>query len=85
MTIVTMEVFEALVQAGVPKAQAEAAAHAIITRQEAKQILATKEDLAVMREDFLNLRSELYRAMMIQTGAIVTILGGLISVLAIFS
>lgn len=79
MTNATLELYHALVEAGVTKESAEAAAKTVITRQEAKEFLATKEDLAGVKEDILNLRSEMYKALMIQSGVTISSLGILIA------
>lgn len=68
MTTATLELYNALIEAGVSKEKAEAAAKAVITRHEAKETLATKEDIA-----------SIYGAMMIQTGVIISALGVLIA------
>lgn len=72
MTTATLELYNALIEAGVSQEKAEAAAKAVITRQEALQNLASKENL-------LALKSELYKAMMIQTGIIISALGVLLA------
>ena len=72
MTNATLDLYHALVDAGVSKEKAEAASTAYITRQEAKEILATKEGL-------LALKSEMYKAMMIQSGVTITAIGVLIA------
>lgn len=65
MTTATLELYHALIEAGVPTDKAEAAARAVITRQEARDILVTKD--------------EMYKAMMIQSGVIISALGVLIT------
>jgi len=69
MTTATLELYHALIDAGVPKEKAEAAAKAVITRQEAKEILVTKD--------------ELYKAMMIQSGVTITAIGVLIALFSL--
>lgn len=64
MTTATLELYHALIAAGVSEEKAEAAAKAVITRQEARDILASKEDLLI-------LKSEMYRALLLQAGVIV--------------
>ena len=54
-----------------PKDRAEAAARAVITRQEAREILVTKD--------------EMYKAMMIQTGVTVSMLGVLIALFSLLA
>jgi len=65
MTNATLEIYHALIEAGVSKDTAEAAAKTVITRQEAKDILVTK--------------AEMYKAMMIQTGVTISSIGVLIA------
>jgi hypothetical protein len=45
MTVSTIELYEALVAAGVDEASARNAAKAVLSREEAKELLATKTDL----------------------------------------
>ena len=71
MTTATLELYHALIEAGVPKDRAEAAARAVITRQEAREILVTKD--------------EMYKAMMIQTGVTVSMLGVLIALFSLIA
>lgn len=71
MTTATLELYYALIDAGVSKEKAEAAAKAVITRQEARELLVTKD--------------ELYKAMMIQTGVIVSMLGVLIALFSLLA
>ncbi len=70
MSLVVSEVYDALIDAGVDKIKAEKAAKTVISRQEAEG-LANKADLNVLRAD-------LYRAMMIQSLAIV---GAIVAIL----
>jgi PHD/YefM family antitoxin component YafN of YafNO toxin-antitoxin module len=65
MTNATLELYHALVEAGVSKESAEAAAKTVITRQEAKDVLVTK--------------AEMYKAMMIQTGVTISSIGVLMA------
>jgi len=69
MTSTTLELYHALIEAGVSKEKAEAAAKAVITRQEAKDFLVTKD--------------EMYKAMMIQTGVTVSSIGVLIALFSL--
>jgi len=69
MTSATLELYHALIEAGVSKEKAEAAARAVITRQEAKDFLVTKD--------------EMYKAMMIQTGVTVSSIGVLIALFSL--
>lgn len=45
MSITTIELYDALIKAGVDGAKAKSAAQAVLSRTEAKQVLATKSDL----------------------------------------
>ena len=45
MTNATIELYEALIAAGVDDGKARAAAKSVLAREEASQMLATKEDL----------------------------------------
>ena len=83
MTTATLELYNALVDAGVSKEKAEAAATVVITRQEARDTLASKDDIALVKDDISNLRSEMYRAMMIQTGVTISAVGVLIALFSL--
>lgn len=48
MSITTLELYDALIAAGVDDAKAKAAAQAVLSREEATSSLATKHDMAVM-------------------------------------
>lgn len=76
MTNATLELYHALIEAGVTRETGEAAAKTVITRQEAKETLATKEDVT-------NLKSEMYKAMMIQTGVTISLVGVLIALFSL--
>ena len=65
MKTTTMELSNALIEENVSKEKAEAAAKAVLSRQDAKELLATK--------------GELYKALMIQAGIIISALGVLIA------
>lgn len=74
MTTATLEIYNALIEAGVTKESAEAAAKAVISRQEARETLATKDDI-----------SSIYKAMMIQTGVIISSVGVLIALFSLLA
>lgn len=88
MVHVNVEVYEAFRAAGVSDSQAQAAAAAVpMTRD-----LATKRDLAELsgglaerfagvEKQIAGLRSELYRALWLQAGAIVTVVVALVKLL----
>ncbi len=73
MSSATLELYNALIDAGVDKEKAEQASKAVITRAEA-QVFATKSNI-------VELRADMYKAMMFQTFAIV---GTLTGILALF-
>jgi len=52
MSSATLEIYNALIEAGVDKEKAEAAAKAVISREEAKT-LATKSDLVELRAQLI--------------------------------
>jgi hypothetical protein len=64
MTLIVQELQKALLTAGVPAEQADAAAKAVLERQEAFDRLVTKQDL--------------YRALLIQAGVIIGAVAGLL-------
>lgn len=66
MSSATLELYNALLAAGVSKEQAEEAAKAVISRAEAREILVT--------------RAELYKALIIQAGFIVTVVGVIVAI-----
>ena len=66
MSSATLELYNALIAAGVSQHQAEQAAKAVISREEAREILVTK--------------AELYKALIIQAGFIVTVLGLIVAI-----
>lgn len=66
MSSATLELYNALIAAGVSKEQAEHAAKAVISREEAKEVLVTK--------------AELYKALIIQAGFIVSVIGVVIAI-----
>lgn len=70
MTTTTLDIFDLLVDAGIEAEKAKPLAKEILSRAEAKEVLATKLDLSL-------LKSEIYKAMMIQTGATVAILSAM--------
>ena len=73
----------ALRNAGIDEAQAEAIVNTMRDAAGASRSdLATKADLPALREDIAALRADFYRALWIQGGAIVIILGGFITIAA---
>ena len=67
MSVTTIELYEALVSAGVEEQKARRAAEAVLTRTEARDVLVTKSDL--------------YKALLVQTGAIAAIMTGILALL----
>ena len=61
----TIELYNILIDVGVDREKAQKAVDAFLTREDAKEILATKADL--------------YRVALIQTGAISAILTGILT------
>lgn len=70
MTTTTIELYNALVEAGVSKEQAKRAAESVISRSEAQQ-LTTKSDLAQLKAELLYWMIGLFIA---QTALIVALL-----------
>jgi hypothetical protein len=58
MSSATLELYNALIEAGVDKDKAEAAAKAVISREETKEF-ATKSDIALLKTDITEVRSQL--------------------------
>lgn len=74
MSVSTIELYEALIAAGVDEEKAKNAATSVISRNEAKQ-LATKADLA-------NLKAELFKVLTAQTIVIIGAIVGLLQLLS---
>lgn len=53
MTSTTLEIYNALVDAGVAKEKAELAAKAVISREEAKEMLVTKNELLRAKNELI--------------------------------
>ncbi len=77
MTITTMELYDALIMAGVDEDKARKAAEAVISRDEIKELPA-KSDIKDIEVRIDRLRAEMFRFMAAQTiviiGAVVTLL-----------
>lgn len=73
MSSATIELYNALIEAGVDKNKAEQAAKAVISREEATTF-ATRGDIA-------DLKAEIYKAMAVQTLAIIAGVVGLMQTL----
>ncbi len=80
MSITTIELYDALISAGVDKDRASKAAAAVISREEAKD-LATKADIAAIAGKIDQSRAELFRFMAVQTLAIIAGVVGLLQAL----
>ena len=72
MTTQTLDIYNLLIDAGIAKDKAEPLAREIVTRSEVRDMLASKEDMK-------DLRAEMYRALMIQASAIITINTGILA------
>ena len=53
MSSATIELYNALIEAGVDKDKAERAAKSVLSKEEARQSLATKADLAAMKSSIV--------------------------------
>lgn len=76
MTVDTLTITRQLVAAGFNRQQAEAVADAL---RKANQDFVTKADL---RAELAVLRADLYRALWLQTGAIVAAVAGLLAIVS---
>lgn len=63
MSTATLEIYNALIDAGVTKEKAERAAKAVISRQEATAIFATKDNLTGNHDDLSQLKVDLIKWM----------------------
>nr|WP_317056119.1 hypothetical protein [Roseovarius sp. W115] len=77
MTTTTLDIFDLLVDAGIDAKKAKPLAKEILSRAEAVETLATKSDILALRSDFSDFKADMYRALLVQTGAIVAILAAL--------
>ena len=80
MSSATLELYKALVSAGVEETKAKKIAEDVITRDDAKH-LASKVDIAVIKTEISALETRLYRAIAVQTVAIVGAVVGLLQIL----
>ena len=80
MSSATLELYKALVSAGVDETKAKKIAEDVITRDNAKH-LAFKVDIADIKTEISTLETRLYRAIAVQTIAIVGAVVGLLQVL----
>jgi hypothetical protein len=58
MSSATLELYNALIEAGVDKEKAEAAARAVVSREETKEF-ATKSDIALLKSELTETKSHL--------------------------
>jgi len=80
MSSATLELYKALVSAGVEETKAGQVAEDVVTRDDAKN-LASKVDIADIKAEISALETRLYRAIAVQTVAIVGAVVGLLQVL----
>lgn len=80
MTITTIELYDALITAGVDKDKAEKAAKAVFSREEARE-LANKADISGVIAKIDQTRAELFKFMAVQTLAIIAGVVGLLQIL----
>ncbi|MGI9356598.1 MAG: hypothetical protein ACR2PF_15740 [Rhizobiaceae bacterium] len=79
MSITSIELYDALLMAGVDKDKAEKAAKAVLSREEAGQ-LATKADIGAVIGKLEQTRAEIFKFMALQT---LTIIAGVVGLLQI--
>ncbi len=58
MSSATLEIYNALIEAGVDKVKAEAAAKAVVSREEAREF-ATKSDVSLLKSEITETKSQL--------------------------
>ena len=80
MSSATLELYKALVSAGVDETKAKQVAEDVVTRDDAIH-LASRVDIAGIKTEISNLEARLYRAIAVQTVAIVGAVVGLLQVL----
>ena len=80
MSSATLDLYKALVSAGVDEVKAKQVAENVVTRDDAKR-LASKVDVADIKTEISKLETRLYRAIAVQTIAIVGAVVGLLQVL----
>lgn len=67
MSIMVTEIYDALIEAGASEQKARAAAQSVpLTEQ-----LATKQDIAVLKTDIAELRTEMHKTALVTTGVTV--------------
>ena len=80
MSSATLELYKALVSAGVDEAKAKQVAEDVVTRDDAKH-LASKVDIADIKTEISALETRIYRAIAVQTITIVGAIVGLLQIL----
>jgi len=80
MSSATLELYKALMSAGVDETKAKQVAEDVVTRDDAKH-LASKVDVADIKTEISTLETRLYRAIAVQTVAVVGAVVGLLQVL----
>jgi hypothetical protein len=79
MTNTSIELYNALLEAGVSRGKAKEAAKTVISRDEAQNQLATKEDILMVKTDLLKLESKLITWMIGLQAATITLTVGLVT------
>ncbi len=77
MTSATIELYNALVKAGVEDAKAKQVAEDFVTRDEAKNF-ATKTDIESVKTEIASLEARMYKALAVQTIVVVGAVVGLL-------
>ena len=85
MTSATLELYNALVDAGVDKDKAQSAASVVVMREEAAQF-ATRADIGELKADIANSKSDLQRFLfMALVGQAVFVIGMVITLIQVLS
>ena len=77
MNTTSIDVLNMLVEAGLTREKAEPLAKEILTRTEAKEVLATKTDV---KQELQAIRADMYKGMLIQTGSTIAGVGVLLAI-----
>lgn len=85
MTSATLEIYNALVDAGVDKDKAKSAASVVVMREEAAQF-ATKSDIGELKAEIANIKTDLQRFLfMALVGQAVFVIGMAITLVQVLS
>ena len=85
MTTATLELYNALIDAGVDKDKAQSAASAVVTREEATQF-ASKADIGDLKADIANIKTDLQRFLFVAlVGQAVFVIGMTITLIQVLS